>query len=71
MTYKEFRDWCNDRAADGRWSAGLALSAIDCINDVESKMRFRREKYFQKEYGESIVRVMERWEKKYGNESND
>lgn len=40
MTYKEFYEYCNDRACDGRWSfeeAVFCLSIIDRIKIIQVK----------------------------------
>ena len=65
MTYKEFCNWCNERACDGRWGMALAASCSECISDCQKKIWFKREKYFQKEYSESVERVMKYWNKIY------
>lgn len=36
MTYKEFRNWCNRRAADGCWGIGEISICMSAINEVES-----------------------------------
>ena len=65
MTYKEFCNWCNERACDGRWGIALAASCSECISDVNHKLWFKREKYFQQEYGESVEQVLTNWKKIY------
>lgn len=48
MTYKEFLEYCNDRACDGRWGfdeAVTCLSVIDEINAIKVKtLGFTRKK---------------------------
>ena len=36
MTYKEFKDWCNRRAADGSWSLLTAMACLSVIQEIES-----------------------------------
>ena len=36
MTFKEFKQWCNDRACDGCWGSHDALY---CINLVRNMMK--------------------------------
>lgn len=36
MTYAEFKDWCNRRACDGQWSAGVAMTCIAIIEEIDS-----------------------------------
>lgn len=53
MTYKEFKDFCNRRAADGRWGfyqALLCISVIDVIEDSNKgffKKRKKEEKWVE------------------------
>lgn len=39
MTYKQFDDWCNDRACDGRWSMLDAIACIRMHDEVESAVK--------------------------------
>ena len=36
MTFKQFKQWCNERAADGCWGSHDALY---CINLIETMMK--------------------------------
>lgn len=36
MTYKEFNDYCNERACDGRWSMDEALTYIKITHNINS-----------------------------------
>lgn len=41
MTYKEFKNYCNERVCDGRWSmeeAILCISIIEEIDDIKEKI---------------------------------
>lgn len=42
MTYKEFMDWCNNRAADGCWGLNTAKACIQTIDIVQSAPFWRR-----------------------------
>jgi hypothetical protein len=45
MTYAEFKDWCNERACDGRWSLVTALACIEMMKKIDSvKGFFNRKK---------------------------
>lgn len=35
MSYKEFKDWCNQRACDGQWSLSVSQTCIKIISDIE------------------------------------
>ena len=36
MTYKEFNDYCNERACDGQWSMDEATAYINIMKEVDS-----------------------------------
>ena len=55
MTFKEFVEWCNMRACDGLWGLYHAIVAIDVIKDVRKRPFWRREKYWEKYYKESVI----------------
>ena len=45
MTYKEFKEWCNDRAADGCWGLNEAKHCIAIYDDIRDNFHFwQREK---------------------------
>ena len=48
MTYKEFVSWCNERACDGRWSAGTAMYCIDTIYKIDALPFWKRKKEWLK-----------------------
>lgn len=35
VSYKEFKEWCNKRACDGRWSIQDAIVSSQIIDQVE------------------------------------
>lgn len=35
VSYKEFKEWCNERACDGRWSFQDAIVSSQIIDRVE------------------------------------
>ena len=55
MTFKEFVDWCNNRACDGCWSLGTVVACIDIIREVRRKPFWKREKYWSEHYKEDVV----------------
>ena len=65
MTYNEFRKWCEQRSQDGLWSAPMAISCYQCINDVDRRWKFKREKYFQEAYAETVEQALTNWKKLY------
>lgn len=47
MNFKEFVNWCNERACDGCWSVNTVVVCIGAINRVRSKPFWKREKVWQ------------------------
>ena len=48
MKFKEFVNWCNDRACDGCWSMNTALFCIGTIDRARKKPFWKREKEWQR-----------------------
>ena len=42
MEYKEFTDWCNQRACDGCWGLQEAVICLDIIEKVQKTSIFKR-----------------------------
>lgn len=55
MKFKEFVDWCNQRACDGCWGMITAMSCIEIIHEVRSKSFWRREKYWKDHYKQQVL----------------
>lgn len=49
MKYKEFDDWCNQRASDGCWGMKEAIYCIEACSVFSSMSPWKREKAW-KEY---------------------
>lgn len=47
MKFKEFSEWCNQRAADGCWGYAEALACSRCLDEVYKKPWWKREKIWQ------------------------
>lgn len=47
MKFKEFKDWCNDRACDGRWGMVASISCIEIMGQVNSQPFWKRERKWQ------------------------
>ena len=61
MTFKEFNDWCNERACDGYWSMKTALICAGIIRKVYKIPLWKRKKVWNEEYreiAEEIVKVI-------------
>ena len=48
MKYKQFVDWCNRRACDGRWGMDTAKMCIEIVRQVNAQPFWRRERTWQK-----------------------
>ena len=45
ITFEQFSEWCNNRACDGAWSMGSAMTCIEVIDEVmKVKPLFGRKK---------------------------
>ena len=65
MKFKEFVNWCNDRAADGCWGMNTAIVCIAIINEVRELPFWKREKYWKEKDEEGVIReIIEPIEKK-------
>ena len=47
MKFKEFVEWCNQRACDGCWGMNTAMFCIETIREVRKQPFWKREKYWQ------------------------
>lgn len=65
MKYKEFRAWCNQRAADGCWGMQTAMFCVWVADEIRKIPFWKREKVWKEKYEEEIIRdVVEPIEKK-------
>ena len=55
MKYKEFVDWCNQRACDGCWSAGTAMYCIGICNIINSYRFWKRNKVWKEKYEDEVT----------------
>ena len=47
MKFKEFENWCNERACDGRWGMLTVMVCIDLIGKVIKVPFWKREKFWK------------------------
>ena len=67
MKFKEFDEWCNERARDGLWGAIVAIQCSSIYNEIYSKPVREREKEFQKYVNETnLVEIINRINERYG-----
>ena len=48
MTFKQFREWCNERACDGCWGYSDALCCTELINIMMKIPWWKRKKVWKK-----------------------
>lgn len=56
MKYKEFVDWCDERAEDGCWGSIEAMACINIIGVIQKLPFWRREKFWKKIYEDHVVK---------------
>ena len=44
MSFKEFVRWCNERACDGCWSMGTAITCMNIMHTVKDTPFWKRKK---------------------------
>lgn len=54
MKYKDFLDWCNDRATDGGWTLQLATECIKIIEELQNIPWWKRNKVWKKNYEQQV-----------------
>lgn len=55
MKFKEFVNWCNQRACDGCWGMLTAMASIDLIQQVRKIHFWRREKFWKENYEHQVL----------------
>lgn len=55
MKFKEFINWCNQRACDGCWGATTAMICIELIEKVGKVPFWKRERYWRREYEQIVL----------------
>lgn len=54
MTFKQFLEFCNERACDGCWGIDQAMTCIGVIEDVLRRLPWCREKYWRDNYEATV-----------------
>ena len=57
MSYREFREWCNQRACDGCWGMHEAMICIDICGEIQ-KLPFWKRKKKWREYERDVVTLI-------------
>lgn len=71
MKYRQFVDWCNQRACDGRWSydtAVFCIKIVDCINSLPFWKRKRAWREIRDAVTRDVVSVIDEKIKMIGKE---
>lgn len=55
MKFKEFVNWCNERAFDGCWGMLEAMVCIDLIGKVKKVPFWKREKLWKENYEQQVL----------------
>lgn len=65
MKFKEFRNWCNQRACDGGWGMQIAIICLDVVDTVNKKPFWKREKFWEENFEQDVLKgIVEPIEKK-------
>lgn len=65
MKFKEFRNWCNQRACDGCWGMQIAIICLDVVDTVNKKPFWKREKFWEENFEQDVLKgIVEPIEKK-------
>lgn len=72
MKFKEFENWCNERACDGCWGMLEAMACIDLIGEVKKVPFWKREKFWKENYEQQVLEeIINPIEKKLEDIQND
>lgn len=72
MTYKEFKTWCNARAADGCWGIRTASICTHIISTLDHMWWWQRKKAWQRFIDDgTLVELVERTDKKRAEQNED
>nr|DAM57003.1 MAG TPA: hypothetical protein [Caudoviricetes sp.] len=55
MKFKEFVNWCSERACDGHWGMLEAMACINVINEIMKIQFWKREKFWKENYEQQVL----------------
>lgn len=55
MKFKEFVNWCNQRACDGCWGMSEAMTCLVLIAEVRKVPFWKREWYWKENYEQQVM----------------
>ncbi len=64
ISFKEFSDWCNRRAADGKWGMSNAIECSQLCADMYKVFFLKREKVWKKKYEPHMRELVNEIERK-------
>ena len=65
LTYEEFQNWCNQRAADGCWGSSVAIICMHIISTMQNTHWWNRKKRWKEFLGDgSLEALIEMTDKK-------
>lgn len=64
MTFKEFVNWCNCRAADGCWGLNEAMICVTLVCELKKQPFWKRTKEWKKMENEVVTNIVNPTNKK-------
>ena len=55
MTFRQFRDWCNQRSADGKWGYIEAMACVRLIDEINKVRFWKRENVWKEKYEKQVL----------------
>ena len=55
MTFKQFRDWCNQRSADGCWGCIEAMACVSLIDEINKVCFWKRENVWKEKHEKQVL----------------
>lgn len=55
MKFKEFENWCNERACDGCWGMLEVMVCINLMNKIRKIQFWKREKFWKENYEQKVL----------------
>ena len=54
VSFRQFVQWCNERACDGCWGIGTAAICIGVMEDVKARPRREQNKFWLENFEEEV-----------------
>ena len=59
ITYKEFKNWCNERAQDGQWGCLTAMTSITILDQMKQVGFWKKRRVWRENYQEQATSIVE------------